>query len=670
MKISLNWLKDYVDFNGSVAELEDIFMRAGMPVEEVKQVGDDWMLDVEVTSNRGDCLGHIGLAREVAAATGSELKVPSVEFKTGTKTADSLVKVVNQSKGQCKRYTARVIEGVKVGPSPDWMQKRLETIGLRSVNNAVDITNYVMMEVGQPLHAFDYNKVAGATIIVRHSENEQMQMIDHSSHKFDTDSLFICDENGPVALAGIMGGCASEVSDVTANVLLESAWFNPLSIRRTARKYVLSSDSSYRFERNVDIWGADWASRRAISLLQQLCGGTIAAGMVDNWEKDQPETVSTTLRMSRLNMLTGIKFEPQRAVDILSSLGFAPSYNSQTDAIACQIPSWRRGDATREADMIEEIIRIHGFAHIPTDEKIHIKVKQPDMFQKTRRQICTALNGVGYFETISVSFIDDGQWQLFAAAGEPISVLNQTRRANNTLRPSLLPSLLTIARTNQDAGNGRCNIFEIATTYQKNAGKTGEASRLALLTNGDFRYLRGAVEQCVRAIDKRAEVVCRPASVKWAGADAGAEFVVGDKVIGYAGLIADNVKTAFGLDKAVAVAELDFTALTAMQGRVPTCQPILRFPAIVRDLSLVLEEGISWSEVEQAIRSANIEDMREVNFVDIYRGKGIDKGMKSLTLSITFKKADGTLTHETAEDYQAKVLNILKDKFKAELRAV
>ncbi len=669
MKISLNWLKDYVDYTGTVEELEDIFMKAGLPVEETKQVGDDWMLDVEVTSNRGDCLGHIGLAREVAAATGGELKMPDVSFIESGKKIDELATVENLATDDCKRYTARVIENIKIGESPEWMKQRLETIGLRSISNAVDITNYVMLEIGQPLHAFDFDKVGGSKIIIRKSENEEMEMIDHSSHKFDKESLFIADANGPVALAGIMGGCQSEVSDGTTNILLESAWFNPLTVRRTARKYILSSDSSYRFERNVDVWATEWASKRAISLLQQLCGGEVACGLIDSWNKTEPDTLSVAMRMSRLNKLTGITFSPEQAMNILSPLGFAPEFDND-DTITCSIPGWRRGDVTREVDLIEEIIRIHGFSHIPTDEKIHIKVKNPDLFQKTRQQLVSSLNGTGFYETISVSFIDDDQWKMFADGGEPVSVLTQTRRSNNTLRPSLLPSLVNVAKHNQSVGNESCNIFEIATTCNKRDGKIGESVKLALLTNGDFRYLRGAIEQAVRSIDKRATVTCQPADVKWAAKGKAAQIVVGEKVVGYAGVLNDKIKNAAGLEKNMSVAEIDFDSMIAMQGNVPTCQPIINFPAIIRDLSLVLDEAVTWSEIEDAIWSANIEEMRSINFVDIYRGKGIDKGMKSLTLSIEFRKADGTLTHDVAEQYQVKVLGILKEKFNAELRAL
>ncbi len=669
MKISLNWLKDYVDYNGTIPELEDIFMKAGLPVEEVEQVGDDWMLDVEVTSNRNDCLGHIGLAREVAAATGAALKMPEVSFAESNRNVNDIASVENLAFNDCKRYTARLIENVKIAPSPDWMQKRLETVGVRSINNAVDITNYVMLEIGQPLHAFDFKKVGGRTIIIRHSNDEEMQMIDHSTHKFDKQSLFICDGNSPVALAGIMGGCESEVSDQTTDILLESAWFNPLSVRRTARKYSLGSDSSYRFERNVDIWMTEWSSRRAIALMQQLCGGEVASGIIDCWEKDGQDSATVTMRISRLNMLTGIEFEPQRPIEILSQLGYSPEFDNH-DTVTCHIPSWRLNDVTREADLIEEVIRVHGFDNIPTDEKIHIKVKNPDAYQQIRQQVFSALNGVGFYEAVNVSFIDDAQWKLFNPGGEPIAVQNNTRRANNTLRPSLLPSLLTVCKTNQDAGNDRCNIFELAKVFKSQKGTKQESTKLAILTIDDFRKLRGAIEHAVKAIDKRAQLVCSPAKIGWARDDAAAELLVGNKIIGYAGLANDKIKGAFSLEHTPSMAELDFDAIMELAGKVPTCLPIFRFPAIIRDLSLVLDEAVTWAEIESTVRSAKIEEMRAVKFIDIYRGKGVEKGKKSLTLSITFRKADGTLTHDEAEKFQDNILSLLKNKFNAELRTL
>jgi len=279
MKISLEWLCQYVDYSDGVERLESILREAGFEIDGVEQIGDDWMLDVEITSNRPDCLGHIGIAREVAAVTGAELKMPEIAYREQGKNVDQWTSVQNQAHKLCRRYTVKIIDGIKIAPSPDWMVRRLATIGVRSVNNVVDITNYVLMEIGQPTHAFDYAKLAEGRIVVRLADSgEKMQTIDHTERELDKDMLVIGDAEKAVALAGVMGGLASEVSDSTSTILLESAHFDPLSIRRTARALTMGSESSFRFERDVDIEMVEWASHRIAALLEQLAGGKVAPG--------------------------------------------------------------------------------------------------------------------------------------------------------------------------------------------------------------------------------------------------------------------------------------------------------------------------------------------------------------------------------------------------------
>jgi phenylalanyl-tRNA synthetase beta chain len=289
MKISLDWLREYVNTTLSADEIGDILSNLGFPIESTEQVGDDTMLDVEVTSNRGDCLGHIGVARELAAATGAELKIPEINLAESDKDVQTMIQVKIHEPALCNRYTARVIEGVKVGPSPEWMQKRLETIGVRSVNNIVDVSNYVMMETGQPTHAFEYDEIGGQTIIVRKAANsEELISIDETQCKMNDSMLVIADEKNPVAMAGVMGGLDSEVSERTTTVLLEAAHFEPVTIRGTARKLVLQSEASFRFERHVDTENIDWVSARCAQLMAETSGGTVAKDIVDVWpEKRQ-----------------------------------------------------------------------------------------------------------------------------------------------------------------------------------------------------------------------------------------------------------------------------------------------------------------------------------------------------------------------------------------------
>jgi len=670
MKISLEWLREYVDYQDSPEKLDEILTNIGFPVEQIERVGDDWMLDVEITSNRPDCLGHIGIAREVSAATGAAFRMPEVKFTETGKDVTEWTSVVNEAPDLCGRYTARMISEVKIGPSPAWMVRRLETIGLRGISNVVDITNYVMMEVGQPLHSFDYARLEEGRIVVRRAKNgEQMISIDHTELELNDNMLVIADASQPVAIAGIMGGLASEVGDQTKTVLLESAHFDPLCTRRTSRSLTLSSESSFRFERNVDIVTADWASRRSAALLERWAGGKVAPGMIDVWPAGYLDR-QVGMRLSRLKILLGIEIPADMVLGILDRLGLAPQLG-EDGVVTCKIPTWR-SDLVREVDLIEEVIRIHGYGSIPVEPTIHITVKTQDEVQRTCRKVTTALNGCGFYETISVSFVDDRHWQPFMPAGfEPVRVQDMTRKSNNALRPSLLPSLLEARKRNQDAGNERCDIYELAACHFPNNSEAlpNERIYLSLLTDGDFRQLRGAVEAVLASLDKNIELACRSDKLLWADPEAGARLLIGDICIGSAGKLHPDILKQFDLNEEVSLAEIDFGKLVKLQGDVTELVPLIRFPGITRDLSLVLDESIAWEDVEQQIHKQNIEYLREVRFVGIYRGKGVEAGKKSLTLSLHFRRATETLTHEEVDAYQEQILCALREKHNAELRA-
>jgi phenylalanyl-tRNA synthetase beta chain len=670
MKISLEWLREYVDYSDSVERLDEILTEVGFPVEDRAQVGDDWMLDVEITSNRPDCLGHIGLAREVAAATGGAFKLPKVYFSEESKGVEEWTSVTNEAADLCGRYTARVISQVQVGPSPGWMRRRLETIGQRSISNVVDITNYVLMEVGQPLHTFDYDRLGEGRIVVRRAQNgERMETIDHSLVELNNDMLVIADATAPVALAGIMGGLASEVSDTTSTILLESAHFDPLCTRRTSRGLSVASESSFRFERNVDMVMVEWASRRAACLLGKLAGGKVAAGVINSWPgKEKLRQIE--LRLSRLKLLLGIEIPVERIVEILSRLGLKPQYDGD-NTITCTAPAWR-SDIRREVDLIEEVMRIHGYGAIPTERKIHIHVTTSDRYQRTCRKVTEALNGCGYYETVNVSFIEDDYWRPFVEEEfEPVRVQDLSRKANNALRPSLLGSLVRVRKRNQDSGNDRCDIYELAATHQPDP--QGELPKekimLALLSDGDLRELRGVIETVINTLDKKAQLTCQSEKVLWAQDGAGAKLLWGETVIGQAGRAKQEIIKLFDLNQGACLAELDFAALVEREASAVEITPLPRFPGVQRDLSLVLDEEICWADIKELISQQGIEDLQEIIFVDIYRGKGIEAGKKSLTLSLLFRRGDETLTHEQVDGEQEKIIDILRDKFGAILRA-
>jgi phenylalanyl-tRNA synthetase beta chain len=671
MKISLEWLREYVNYQDSVEHLAEIFTGIGFPVENYEEVGNDWMLDVEITSNRPDCLGHIGLARELAAATGTELKIPDVSFPEQSKSVADWTSVVDEAPRSCNRYTARVIADVKIGPSPDWMCRRLETIGQRAINNVVDITNYVLMEVGQPLHSFDYDLLNEGRIIVRLAKpGEKIISIDHSVLELKENMLVIADAKKAMAIAGIMGGLESEVVDTTKTILLESAHFDPLSIRRTSRELTLASEASFRFERNVDPVMLEWASRRAAALLVQLAEGKVATGVIDVWPV-QKQVPPVPMRLSRLKHLLGIAIETERVVMILTRLGFQPQYDHQ-DIVTCQIPSWR-GDVRREADLIEEIIRIHGYSHIPTKAELQITVKTEDKYQRTIKKVTGAAKSCGYFEAVNVGFLDDRYWPPFCEPGfEPVRVKDVSRKNKNALRASLLPSLLEVRKRNQDAGNEECRFFELAAVHRPSQNKDSlpvESINLGLITDGSFRDLRGAIESIIAFLDNQQSLICQPGKVIWARQDAAAHLYLGEQKIGQIGIASEEILTLFDLNREVCMAELSFTELLRLEGGTVTLQPLIRFPGIVRDLSLVLDDEVPWIKLEQAIQARQIEDLRNLRFVDIYRGKGIEPGKKSLTLSMEFRSVKETLTHEQVDACQEKILAVLYKEFDAKLRA-
>ena len=529
MKISLDWLSDYIDVGSCAKETADIFSDLGFCCEGTEEIGGDTVIDLEVTSNRGDCLGHIGLARELAVATGKELKIPDVRLVELEKDVSDLAGVSIEEADLCHRYTARVIEGIKVGPTPEWMKKRLEAVGVRSVNNVVDATNYAMLETGQPPHAFDYAKIADGEIVVRKARpGERIVSIDGSKCELDTDMLIIADAEKPVAIAGVMGGLDTEVSDTTTTVLLEDAYFDPVTVRTASRRLALPSESSFRFERIVDVEMIELASKRTAELIVAVAGGKVAKGVVDIYPK-KPAKKQVTLRLSRLGKLLGIEIPAEKVINILSRLNFEPKQDG--DSVVCTVPSWR-SDVSREVDLIEEVARVHGYNKIPTERKISIEIVAADKRQELTKAIGSYLNGCGFYETINVTFVDSSFADLFVEEGkaEHLAVKDVSRKNANLLRQTLIASLLSVVKSNLNAKNTPCRIFELANSFVPTGVRDGlpiEKTKLTLACDGDFRDLRGVVEGIVRSIARDAGVVFAPADLPWAGT--GAQIKVNDK---------------------------------------------------------------------------------------------------------------------------------------------
>ncbi len=669
MKVLLSWLRDYVDIEVSAQEVAQILSDRGFPYEGIEQLDSDAIIDVEVTSNRGDCLGYIGIAREVAAATGKQLRMPKVDLEESSKPASEYATVEILEPQLCQRYTARIIDGVKVGPTPDWMRKRLEAIGMRSINNVVDATNYAMMETGQPPHAFDYKKLFGQKIIVRKAKpGEQIISIDGSKCELTPEMLVIADATYPVAVAGVMGGLDTEVSGASTTILLEDAYFSPLSVRTTSRNLSLPSEASFRFIRIVDIEKIDWASKRTTQLMIQVSGGKAAKGVIDAYPV-KPKAKQAMLRLSRLKKLLGIDVPKDTVMQILSSLGFEPNLNGEQ--INCNVPSWR-SDVYREADLIEEVARVYGYDKIPTENAITIQVSPTDTRKKTIDAISAYLTGCGFYETVTISFIDKKDAEIFAQNEDKrhLSVKDVTRTGTNLLRQSVLPSLFGVIKTNHNMGNTPCRLFEIADTYIPSEKELPiEKTRLTITCDSDFRDLKGAVEGLLKTIAKDANIKFEPAEISWA--QAGVKVIVNNKEAGIIAMACQEVLDRFDFKKStICGAELDIEELLSLRAETVKVKQLSKFPAIKRDLSLIVNEDIPWANIEAAVNKKAPGELEDLEFADIFRGKNIPQGKKSVTLSLWFRDADGTLTHETVDGFQVEILKSLTESIGAQLRTV
>ncbi|MGD8787068.1 MAG: phenylalanine--tRNA ligase subunit beta [Phycisphaerales bacterium] len=672
MKILLNWLSDYIDTELSADQIAEILSDLGFPCEGIEHIDNDAVIDIEVTSNRGDCLGYIGIARELAAATGKEIKLPVIELDELDKDVTEFASVEIAEPDLCGRYTARIIDGVKIAPSPDWLKNRLEAIGMRSVNNVVDATNYAMIETGQPPHAFDYTKINEGQIIVRKAiAGERLTSIDGTQCDLNADMLVIADPQGPVAIAGVMGGLDTEVSETTTSILLEDAYFDPVSVRTTSRRLTLPSEAAFRFERIVDIEMIDWASKRTSQLITQVARGKVAKGVVDAYPK-KPESKEVTLRISRLNKLLGIEVSHEEAFRILSALNFNPKTNE--DSIICSVPSWR-SDVYREVDLIEEVARVYGYGKVPTERKIKIEVVPVDARQKLVQSLGTYLNGCGFYETINVGFVDNSVAELFTQNGseESLAVKDVSRKSANLLRQTLIGSLLAVLKTNLNAKNSPCRIFELADIFIPKPEQANslplEKMKLALVCDSDLRDLRGVIEGLIKSIDRNAQITFEPVEIFWA--QTGAQIIINSQKIGTAGIVSQKVKDKFDFkDISPCAAELEFEQLMTLQSGTVKVKPLPRFPSIQRDLSIIVDENIRWDDIIKAVKDKASAELEDTQFVGIYYGKGIKPGQKSVTLSLHFRDEDGTLTHEAVDRFEADILESLTKSVRAVLRTV
>ena len=644
------------------------------PGDDLKPVVglDDHVVEFEITPNRPDCLSVIGLAREASATFKRPLKLHEPEPHGCGGSIAEIVDIDIEDGDLCPRYTARMVKNVKIAPSPRWMRERLRNSGVRPINNIVDITNYVMLEYGQPMHAFDFSCVDGGRIVVRTArEGEVIQTLDGNDRKLTPNMLCICDEHKPVCVAGVMGGANSEITDETTTIVFESANFLGHSIRKTAIALGMRTDASGRFEKGLDLFATVPAVDRACELVEMLGAGEVYDGTIDVLAKE-PETTFIELDDKRINALLGTDIPRDFMTDTLTSLGFELNGNTLT------VPSWR-GDCTMLADIAEECARFWGYDKIEATD-IRGAATQGGYSEKTLfvRKLGTACRAMGYTEVVTYSFVSPSSLdKIKVPADSPLRdnyrILNPLGEDTSVMRTTALPSMLGVLSTNLSRRNMEAKLYEMATVYKKQPGKmlADERTVLTLGAYGgdvDFFALKGAVEALLCAA--RTPDVRFTADTETAAFHPGRCAAVwsGDTRLGTLGQIHPDVCAAYGLDGATYCAEIDVVLLHDLEGAEPVYTPLPRFPAITRDIAVVCDAAVPVGELTECIRKAEKNVLRGVKLFDVYTGVGIPEGKKSVAFSLTLRSDDGTLTDDHAEEAVRAVLDALRESFGAVIR--
>jgi len=693
MRIQLDWLKQYVDFNIPAEALGDILSLGGLEVECLEEVAlpdgsKTQVMELNVTPNRGYCLSYLGVAREVAAFLEKEFTglSPEAELEKawGPGPVEQKLAVENQEPGLCPRYAGMVIENVTPGPSPKWLADRLVAAGLRPINNIVDITNFVLLETGQPLHAFDRDLLAGGRIVVRRARpGEAFPPLDGGELKLGDDALVIADAEKPVALAGIMGGANSQVTGTTRHIVLESACFDPVTVRKGSKKYNIRTDSSYRFERGTDIDGVLRAQARAALLIRELAGGEILKGRIDIYPQPRAARL-ITLRVGRVNQILGSRLTAWEIAGYLGRLGLSLAPGDEPYKVS--IPGFRP-DLTREIDLIEEIARLHGFDRVevtpPHAETLPVPVAPHQVSARKARDL---LARQGYAEAINYSFIDSGLAEAFKTAftgpdAETISLSNPLSNEWRTMRTSLMPGLLKTAQRNISKGQKPVKVFELGAVFLREAeqkveeksvfgglvvGKYENSVWKATGKNYDFYDLKGALETVTAGLGVPLQT--GPAGRPFLHPDRSVNLLVGGRDAGYLGELAPDVARQWDLGEPCFIFEVDFGRLVEALPPPPRFKPIPKFPETYRDISVLVDKAVPAGNVTDLILEAGGPLIQRVDLYDHFEGGKIGPGQKSLTFSLVFQSAEKTLSDEEVNPVFMAIVGALSDKLGAGLR--
>ncbi len=645
--------------------------------EEVKKhlELEDYIFDISVTANRPDCQSIIGLAREIAAVLKRPFKMPSLEYAAeGGKTSDK-VKVTVSAPDLCPRYTANYVADIKIGPSPLWLRRRLFRMGLNSINNIVDITNYVLLEIGQPMHAFDYRYLRGAEINVRRAkEGEKITTLDTKEFTLGPSNLVISDREGPVALAGIMGGLNSEIKLDTTEIVFEAAEFKRDNVRKTSRTLGQRSDSSAIFEKGTDAYSAETGMKRALSLVCQLGAGKIYAGMTDvNSEDMSPKTLEFTA--DQINGLLGITVPSSEMTAILQSLGFA--VNESKGNFKVIVPPYRE-DVAGFPDIAEEVIREYGYDHINCTLFEHSANKGGGLTpsQNLDAAIKAHLVACGYYQTITYSFVSDKFFEPYGLdPASAVKLKNPLGEDFSLMRTSLVPSLVNVVLKNINKNNNDGKFFESSVIYIPKALPLDELPEerkticLAAYGEGeDFFTVKGVIDEMFACVRCTGEVRYTPADVAYLHPGRSAFIDIDGKRVGYLGELNPVLGEKLGIDRRVYVAELDFVTIESFVNEKISFRPIAKYPSVERDLALLADAAITNAQITDCIKSSGVKNMESVRLFDVYNGEHLPKGKKSMAYRIRFTAHDRTLSVTDVEKYVEKILKELGDKLGITIR--
>ena len=697
MEVVYNWLKEFVDVTASPADLRARLSLAGVAVDSIEETAAGPVLDAEVTANRPDCLGHLGIAREVAAIYRLPLKPLHPKLKESAEKVADATRVEIAAPDLCGRFTARVLRGVKVQPSPDWLRQGLEAIGEKSINNVVDVTNYVMFELGHPLHAFDFDKLQEHRIVVRRAKpGEQIRTLDGAERTLAKDMCVVADASRAVGIGGVMGGAETEISFSTRDVLIECAWFDPISIRRTSKALGLRSEASYRFERGADPEMAELASRRAAELIQQIAGGELLAGVVDVYPQRAPEK-KTELSRKELLRVMGADVPDRDIEAILSALGFHPvrvDVNRGSDgSIAavweCRQVSWRQ-DVTRGIDLIEEVARHYGYdkfpPRLPPAKLPAHRLPHAEAQDRLRERIVA----LGYQEIVEIPIVDTQRNELFRPENlAPAVIGNPLAEGASGMRSTGTVSMLRAIEWNLNHGQRNLRLFEVGKTYELRDGEPVETQVLTLGATGlaqektiyqaarefSFADLKGDLDRIGELAGGFSWQSGGPQSLAASRAVqiARAAKSPAPTSFGVVGQLAKRIADIYKFRQDVFLAEMKLEPLvTGVETADATrrFKPLPRFPAVERDFSLVLADGVSFVQVEQTIQSLGVAEVESIEAADLFRGGQVPSGKFSLMIRVKFQSAEATFTDAQLNDFSARIVAALQEKLGATLRAI